>query len=149
MLVPPGGTAYAREMIPSPETTPGGYVPLDRYLSLAEADLMSGILQASGLEPQVRDEYAAGLNWLYIPALGGVRLEVPAEQWADAQELMSAELEPVEHTAEEQVYLQGARRRRRVLGVAALFLMTGPLVGLVGLALALQGASSGKDESTD
>ena len=149
MLVLPGGRAYPMEMNPSPETAPGEYVPLDLYLSLAEADLMSGILQASGLEPQVRDEYAAGLNWLYIPALGGVRLEVPAEQWADAQELMSAEPEPVEHTEEEQDYLQSARRRRRALGVAALFLTTGPLIGLVGLALALQGASNGKDESTD
>lgn len=135
-------------MEPSSQNAASPYAPLDRYLSLAEADLMSGMLRASGLEPQVRDEYAAGLSWHYIPALGGVRLEVPAEQWEDAQEIVAAELAPIEHTEEERTYLQSARRRRRILGVIALFLTTGPLVGLAGLALALNSGASRKDEST-
>jgi hypothetical protein len=134
-------------MEPSSQNAASPYAPLDRYLSLAEADLMSGMLRASGLEPRVRDEYAAGLIWHYIPALGGVRLEVPAEQLEDAQELMASDLEPIEHTEEERAYLQGARRRRRILGVIALFLTTGPLIGLAGLALALNGGSGSKDES--
>ncbi len=131
----------------SDQETEGAYAPLDRSLSLAEADLMSGMLQASGLEPRVRDGYTAGLSWHYIPAMGGVRLEVPAEQWEDAQELMAADLVPAEPTQEEQAYLQSARRRRRILGVIALFLTTGPMIGLAGLALALTGASRGKDKS--
>ena len=134
-------------MEPSSQDAASPYAPLDRYLSLAEADLMAGMLQASGLEPQVRDEYAAGLNWHNIPAMGGVRLEVPAEQQEDAQELLAAELEPVEHTEEEQAYFQSARRRRRIFGAIALFLTTGPLLGLVGVVLALNGGGSRKDES--
>jgi hypothetical protein len=134
-------------MEPSSGIAKSPYVPLDRYLSLAEADLMWGMLRAGGLEPRVRDEYAAGLSWHYIPALGGVRLEVPAEQWEDAQDLMAAQLESIDHPAEERIYYQSARRRRRVHGVVALFLFTGPLLGLVGLALALQGDRRTEGES--
>lgn len=134
-------------MEPSLETATGPYVPLDRYLSLSEAELMWGMLQAAGLEPRVRDEYAAGLVWHYIPALGGVRLEVPAEQWDDAQDLMAAQLGPIDHSEEEETYYESARRRRRALGVVALFLTTGPLLGFVGLALALGGDRRGEEES--
>jgi hypothetical protein len=134
-------------MEPSSGIAKNPYVPLDRFLSLAEADLMWGMLQAAGLEPRVRDEYAAGLSWHYIPALGGVRLEVPAEQWSDAQDLMADHLGPVDHPAEERIYYQSARRRRRALGVIALFLTAGPLLGLAGLALTLQGDRRDEGES--
>lgn len=134
-------------MEPSSQDATSPYAPLDRYLSLAEADLRAGMLQASGLEPQVRDEYAAGLNWLYIPAMGGVRLEVPAEQQGEAQELLAAELEPVEPTEEEQAYFESARRRRRIFGAIALFLTAGPLIGLAGLALVLNSGGNGKNEN--
>lgn len=134
-------------MEPTAETATTPYVPLDRYLSLADADLMWGMLQAAGLESRVRDEYAAGLSWHYIPAMGGVRLEVPAGQREVAQDLVNAHLGPVDHPAEELAYYQSARRRRRALGVVALFLTTGPLLGLVGLALALQGESRKEGES--
>lgn len=134
-------------MEPSAEKAESPYAPLDLYLNLSEADLMSGVLQASGLEPQVRDAYTAGLSWYYIPAMGGVRLEVPAEQWEDAQALLSEAIEPVEPTEEDLVYFQSARQRRRVLGVVALFLTAGPLLGAVGLALALRGDRNGREAS--
>src|SRR5262245_16711811 len=105
-LVPRSEKAYPMEMNPSPETASGDYVPLDLYLSLAEADLMRSMLEAAGLEAQVRDEYVAGLSWYYIPAMGGVRLEVPADQWEEAQELLAAEPEPIEQTEEEETYLE-------------------------------------------
>lgn len=137
------------KMNPSPETSPGEYVPLDLYLSLAEADLMSGILQASGVEAQVRDEYVAGLSWYYIPALGGVRLEVPADQWEDAQELLAAEPEPIEQTEEEQTYLEDARRQRRALGAVALALQLLPIAAPVVMGFLLASALFHKDESPD
>jgi hypothetical protein len=134
-------------MEPSSKIAVDSYVPLDRYLNLAEADLIWGMLQASGLEPRVRDEYAAGLSWHYIPALGGVRLEVPARQWRDAQDLVSTQLKTIDPSAEDRIYFQSARRRRRALGVVALFLIAGPLLGLAGLALALQGDRRKEGES--
>jgi hypothetical protein len=134
-------------MEPSSETAKGPYVPLDLYLSLPQADLMWGMLQAAGLEPRIRDEYAAGLIWDHIPALGGVRLEVPAEQWSDAHELVTAHLEPVDASAEDRIYFRSARRRRRALGVVALFLTVGPVLGLAGLAFALQGNRRDEEKS--
>ncbi|HYU31278.1 MAG TPA: DUF2007 domain-containing protein [Thermoanaerobaculia bacterium] len=123
------------------------YVPLDRYLSLAEADLARSMLQAAGLEAQVRDEYLAGLNWYYIPAIGGVRLEVPADQWEDAQDLLSAEPDPINQTEEEQAHLEVAKRQRRTLGKVAIALQLFPLVAPVVMGFLLASVLLRKDES--
>jgi len=136
-------------MSPSPETDPGEYVPLDLYLNLAEADLTRSMLQAAGVEAQVRDEYFAGLSWYYIPAMGGVRLEVPADQWEDAQELLAAEPEPIEQTEEEQADLEDARRQRRALGAVALALQILPLAVPVVMGFLLANALLRKDESPE
>jgi hypothetical protein len=125
------------------------FVVLGRYLNLADADLTRSMLVAAGLEARVRDEYFAGLNWYNIPALGGVRLEVPAEQWEEAKDLLSAEPEPVDRTAEEQAELDVARGQRRTLGTVALALQFLPLLAPVVMGLLLARTFFRKEESPE
>jgi hypothetical protein len=136
-------------MDPSPPTGRAQSAVLGRYLSLADANLTRSMLRAAGLEAQVRDEYFAGLNWLDILAIGGVRLEVPTEQWDDAQALLSTDSEPIGQTAEELAYLEIARKERRALGKVAIAFMLFPLLGLIAMGLLLMAALLRKDGSPD
>lgn len=134
-------------MDPGPPTGRAQSAVLGRYLSLADANLTRSMLRAAGLEAQVRDEYFAGLNWLHILAIGGVRLEVPTEQWDDAQALLATDSEPIGKTAEEQAYFEVARKERRALGKVAIAFMLFPLLGLIAMGLLLMAALLRKDES--
>jgi hypothetical protein len=107
------------------------YVAVGRFASLSQADSARAVLDAAGLKPQVRDSYLAGLNWLYVTALGGVRVEVPAERLDEARQLLAEEFaweEPL--SAEDKTYLQGRKRHRRNLGLVGLFLIA-PWVAVV------------------
>lgn len=123
-------------------------VIVGRYLSLAEASTPHGLLEAGGLSPQIRDEYTAGLVWYYIPAMGGVRLEVPAEQEDQAREILAAEAEPSAQSSEEdRDHLHRAGRRRRILGLVALF-FTAPWLALLGLPVFVSGLLQRRDDNS-
>ena len=124
------------------------YTTVRRFMSLAEASSAQGLLEAAGLSARTLDEYVAGLAWLYIPALNGVRVQVPAEQLQEAEQLLREGVEPGTHrSAEDEAYFRKAFRRRRNFGLVALF-FAAPWLALVGLALSRVKRRDGSDEAT-
>ncbi len=62
-----------------------------RFSTPVEARIAWSRLDAAGIPAFVADEHTINMQWLYSDALGGVRLQVPAE-WADrARELLASE----------------------------------------------------------
>lgn len=57
-----------------------------------EAHLAKAQLDAAGIPGFIADEYTINMQWLYSNAMGGVRLQVPAEFAEEAQALLT---EPV------------------------------------------------------
>ncbi len=59
-----------------------------RYLSLPEAQVAASALRAHGLHPVLMEEQLVSSQWLYLYALGGLSLSVPASEVQDAVELL-------------------------------------------------------------
>jgi hypothetical protein len=55
-----------------------------RFADVAAAEVARGFLASAGIDAFVADAHIARLDWRWICALGGVRLQVPEEQAADA-----------------------------------------------------------------
>ena len=60
---------------PEPERTAGPEL-VARFHTLAEAEVAVEMLHAAGIDAQLRDEHTAGIQWLVVPAIGGVGLYV-------------------------------------------------------------------------
>ena len=60
-----------------------------RTFSIAEAQVVAGRLEVAGLHPQVLNEIAAVSIDGYSQAAGGVQVEVPREEAADARALIT------------------------------------------------------------
>lgn len=56
---------------------------------LHEAELLKSVLEAEGVDAQVPDQYALGVEPAYS-AFGGVRLMVHADELARAEEILAA-----------------------------------------------------------
>lgn len=52
------------------------------------------MLQSAGLTCRLADEHLAGIDWLYIRAIGGIRIQVPAEEAEEAARIMGEEFRP-------------------------------------------------------
>lgn len=120
----------------------GNFVPLQtvaRFLDLPNADVARSSLESAGLSPRLLDEQIAGLDWGYIPALGGLRLAVPQEEVEEALAILGGSLDRSEGeaTREEAEHLSAARRRKRNIGFVAFFLAAGPFAVLFFVLLAL------------
>ena len=59
--------------------------------SPAEANLVHGRLEAAGFKPFVHGELAGLSLGGYTPAAGGIRVQVPEDQFAEARALVEAE----------------------------------------------------------
>jgi hypothetical protein len=70
---------------------PDELVTVESYQSLNEANIAKSELAAFGIEAYLKDENAIRLDWLWSNAFGGVKLQVPEEQAAEARELLQAE----------------------------------------------------------
>lgn len=57
------------------------------YLALAQ--LAQSLVEDEGIPALVPDQYLAGLEWRYITAIGGVRLQVPPEHAEAARALLA------------------------------------------------------------
>ena len=57
--------------------------------SLQEAEFVRSLLDTEGLEAEIPDEYALGVNPGFTNAFGGARVLVHAEDLVRAQELLS------------------------------------------------------------
>ena len=72
------------------------FVTIRRCLNPAEASLIACQLQSAGMDAFVRDEAAAFATEGYSLTVGGIRVQVPADQVADAELLLQAPLEETE-----------------------------------------------------
>ena len=61
-----------------------------RYLVPLEASLMQGCLEASGIPAVLADAHLMQTDLLLAPALGGVRILVPADHLQQAQAVIEA-----------------------------------------------------------
>jgi hypothetical protein len=98
-----------------------------RYTELTEAQTARSALESAGLSVSLRDEQTGSLNWLYLPALGGLRLEVRADQVAAAREILTLDLADREGSAPVTPH-----RGKRLAGWVALAILLLPyLVSLL------------------
>ena len=100
-------------------------VTIARFADHAQAQNALSALRASGLAPELRDQQLAGLNWFYLPALGGMRLQVPASQQEEAEALLSddSNLAVADAPGEDEDFLASRRRRIRTLALLALLVI--------------------------
>lgn len=57
---------------------------------LHEAQFLTSVLESAGIPSMIPDQYTLGVQPLYAPALGGVRILVHAEDLERARELLKA-----------------------------------------------------------
>jgi ascorbate-specific PTS system EIIC-type component UlaA len=69
------------------------------FVSPHEAGMAKGELEACGIPAFVADEFAIGANPLYSNALGGIKVQVPAQFVEEARQILS--LEPPLEAADE------------------------------------------------
>ena len=60
------------------QTPPATMQEVHRTLDLQEAQILVGLLRAEGVPAWVLNDRQISLNWLYILALGGFSVQVPA-----------------------------------------------------------------------
>lgn len=65
-------------------------VTIATFLDPAEAHIVCGRLQAEGIAASVAFDGHVGANWPLALALGGVAVQVPASQFADAAGILQA-----------------------------------------------------------
>jgi rubredoxin len=65
-----------------------GPVTVARFSSVPEADLAVGRLQAEGIDAALLNDNIVTQNWLYSNAIGGIQVQVPAEDAERALEVL-------------------------------------------------------------
>lgn len=58
-------------------------ITIARYSMPYEAHLARSRLEAEGIPVFIADEHLLSINWLYTPAVGGIKVRVP-EDWEEA-----------------------------------------------------------------
>lgn len=62
--------------------------------SLVEAGVLKSVLEAEGIDVQIPDEYAVGVNPGYTNMLGGIRVMVHQDQLVRANEVLEISAPP-------------------------------------------------------
>ena len=75
-------------------------ITLYRYRDLPEAVIAQGMLASAGIESFLRDENTIRMDWMWSQLIGGVRLQVAAEDEEAARELLAAPM-PESYSAED------------------------------------------------
>lgn len=65
-------------------------ITVARYFEPSEAHVVRALLESAGLDATVADDHHVTLNYPLSTALGGVRVQVPADQAGAAAELVEA-----------------------------------------------------------
>ena len=66
-----------------------------RFSDLPSAGLAQSILESAGIPCFLDNQYTIGVNWLYLNAVGGVKLKVNQSNTEEAIELLKNQNEPV------------------------------------------------------
>ncbi|HQO77612.1 MAG TPA: hypothetical protein PLG17_03780 [Thermodesulfobacteriota bacterium] len=111
------------------------FVTIAHFNNLAEAYTMRALLEASDVPVLVLDDQTAGVNWLVIPAMGGVRLQTKPEHVERALEVLhvysKGDLDSEEEANPgldvDDGYVKKSQGKRFLAGLVALFLVN-PLV---------------------
>ena len=53
-----------------------------------QAHILKGALEAAGIPAAIQDEQLATIDWMYSQAIGGVKVNVPDEYYAQAKKLI-------------------------------------------------------------
>lgn len=64
-------------------------VQVASYSKPDDAYLAASFLEGNGLSPNIRDGHTIGVDWFYSQAVGGVKLEVPEDEYEKAVELLA------------------------------------------------------------
>ena len=64
-------------------------ITISTFTTATEAHIVKGRLEAEGIRTSIADEHLITVDWTMSLALGGVRLQVPAESVAQAQKIIS------------------------------------------------------------
>lgn len=78
------------------EAPESGWVTVDRYDHPTEAHIAAGRLESEGIPVYLLGINHASVNWLMSNALGGIRLQVPAQFVDVAVEILADQPQPVE-----------------------------------------------------
>jgi hypothetical protein len=77
-----------------------GPTTIATFLSLLEAQLARGLLEAAGIECVLLDEYASGIHWAHGD-LGGIRLQVRQSEAEAARAMLASPPPPTEADPEQ------------------------------------------------
>ena len=66
-------------------------VTIARYDTMPEAHIALGRLEAEGIDAWLADEHLVQTDWLYSIAVGGIKLQVNAEDVAQASAILDAD----------------------------------------------------------
>ena len=58
------------------------------FLMPQDAHIAYSILRDAGIDAAIRDDRTIQMNWLWSHAIGGVKIDVPDEDYEDALELL-------------------------------------------------------------
>ena len=78
------------------------FVTVRAFSMTWQADVAHATLEAQGIPAFVADANMVSMNWLYSNAIGGVRVQVPAEFAEQAIEILSSQVESIDVPAEEE-----------------------------------------------
>jgi predicted RNA-binding Zn-ribbon protein involved in translation (DUF1610 family) len=127
-------------IVEEPEETPvwNELVTVGRYRDLPEAEIAQTALESAGIRTFVPDSNVARMNWAWSNALGGIRVQVSADDEKGAREILAQstpeEIAFEDHKLFEQprcprcgsaeITFEGASRK---FAIASLYLLALPL----------------------
>ncbi|MFN0110089.1 MAG: putative signal transducing protein [Blastocatellia bacterium] len=93
------GIAFSEPVEEEPEEKPNDFHPelvtIATYTIPYKAQLAKGLLEANDIPAFAADEHLSSINWLYVNAIGGIRLQVTEDNAEQAKALLAMENEPL------------------------------------------------------
>lgn len=71
----------------------GSWVTVRAFTSVTEAQFAGSALEAAGLDVRLGDQHLIAMQWMYSNAVGGVKVQVPADQVDEARQILDVPAE--------------------------------------------------------
>ena len=105
-------------------------VKLVSVSSIEEALAIRGVLEANGIQVNLPNAEHAQVDWMMVPALGGLAIQVPDDQYETAKQLLidvrSETIQAGEIEEDDADYLEDQATSRRNRARTMLYLFLGP-----------------------